>query len=82
MNIVFWGSSDFSLPSLVELYERHKILAVVTNPDACCGRGLRDVVSTPVKKFAIEKNIPVLQPCNLKEKEFVDNLFSFQADIY
>ncbi len=82
MNIVFWGSSDFSVPSLELLYQKHNVLAVVTNPDACCGRGLKDIVSTPVKKFAIEKNISILQPCNLKDKEFIDNLFSFNADIY
>lgn len=82
MNLVFWGSSDFSIPSLELVYQKHNVLAVVTNPDACCGRGLKDIVSTPVKKFAIEKSIPVLQPCNLKDKEFIDNLFSFNADIY
>ncbi len=82
MNIVFWGSSDFSMPSLELLYHKHNVLAVVTNPDAFCGRGLKNIVSTPIKKFAVEKNIPLLQPCNLKDIDFINKLFSFNADIY
>ena len=62
MNIVFMGTPDFSLPSLKILLEsKHKILAVVTQPDKERGRGQK-VSLTPVKQFAVEHNLPVYQP--------------------
>ncbi len=82
MKVVFWGSSDFSIPSLELLLENHDVLAIVTNPDSYCGRGMKQITSTPVKKLGEEKKIPILQPCNLKDKDFQNELFKFDADIY
>ena len=77
------GTPDFSIPSLKILLEsKHDVLAVVTASDKQRGRG-RKISSTPVKKFAIENNIPVLQPEKLKNNpEFVEHLKKFDADIY
>ena len=62
MNIIFMGTPDFALPTLQRLYESdHRILTVVTQPDRPKGRN-RKPVSPPVKQFAIEHGLPVLQP--------------------
>jgi methionyl-tRNA formyltransferase len=83
MNIVFMGTPDFSLQSLKILLEsKHKILAVVTQPDKVRGRGQK-VSFTPVKEFAVEKNIPIYQPEKLKgNEEFVEQMKSHQADLF
>ena len=62
MNIIFMGTPDFALPSLQQLYESdHHVLAVVTQPDRPKGRD-RKLAPPPVKQFAIEHGLPVLQP--------------------
>ncbi len=83
MNIIFMGTPDFSIPSLKTLIEsKHNVLAVVTAPDKQRGRG-RKVSYTPVKEFAINNNLPVLQPERLKNNSsFVDELKQIDADLY
>ncbi|TDJ56932.1 MAG: methionyl-tRNA formyltransferase [Ignavibacteria bacterium] len=83
MNIIFMGTPDFSIPSLITLIEsKHNVLAVVTAPDKQRGRG-RKVSFTSVKEFAIKNNLPVLQPERLKNNSsFVDELKQFDADLY
>lgn len=83
MNIIFLGTPDFSIPSLKKLIEsKHNVLAVVTAPDKQRGRG-RKVSFTPVKEFAIRKNLRVLQPEKLKNNlEFTEELKQFDADIF
>ena len=59
MKIVFMGTPDFARDSLEAIYNAgHDILAVVTNVDKPKGRGMK-MIATPVKEFAIEKNLPV-----------------------
>lgn len=82
MRIVFWGSSDFSMPSLKTIFENHELMAVVTNPDRRFGRGMKQLHQTPVKKFALEKNIPVLQPSVLRSEDFYEDLKKFRADLF
>ena len=83
MKIIFMGTPDFSIPSLNTLLNsKHNVLAVVTAPDKQRGRG-RKISFTPVKEFALENNIPVLQPEKLKNNpEFVKQLKKFDAEIY
>ncbi|MGB5849235.1 MAG: methionyl-tRNA formyltransferase [Ignavibacteriaceae bacterium] len=83
MNIIFMGTPDFSIPSLNTLIEsKHNVLAVVTAPDKQRGRG-RKVSFTPVKEFAIENNLPVLQPERLKNNlELIEELKKIDADLY
>ncbi|MGE5497057.1 MAG: methionyl-tRNA formyltransferase [Syntrophothermus sp.] len=82
MKIVFMGTPEFAIPSLRILREnKHEILAVVTTPDKERGRGQK-VTYTPVKTFALENNIPVLQPVSLKEPEFISALKDLNADLY
>jgi len=70
MKIAFFGTPDFAVPSLRALVEsrKHDVVCVVTQPDRPSGRG-RELTPSPVKKFAIENNIPTFQPENVS-KEF------------
>lgn len=82
MKIVFMGTPEFAIPSLrILLDNKHEILAVVTTPDKERGRGQR-VTFTPVKSFALENNIPVLQPVSLKEPDFIATLKGLNADLF
>ncbi|NWF50434.1 MAG: methionyl-tRNA formyltransferase, partial [Ignavibacteriaceae bacterium] len=83
MNIVFMGTPDFSIPSLKILLEsKHKILAVITQPDKERGRGQK-ISFNPVKQFAVDKNIPVYQPEKLKgNQEFVEQMKALQPDLF
>ena len=59
LNILFMGTPDFAKESLEAVYKAgYNILGVVTNPDKPKGRGMK-MVASPVKEFAIEKNIRV-----------------------
>ncbi len=83
MKIIFMGTPDFAVPSLKILVEsQHEILAVVTSPDKERGRGQK-VSFTTVKKFAVEKNLPVIQPAKLKNNPaFIEELNKYNADLY
>jgi methionyl-tRNA formyltransferase len=61
MRILFAGSPEFAVPSLVSLHEDHQITAVLTNPDRPAGRG-KLPEATPVKEQALALGLPVLQP--------------------
>lgn len=81
LRIVFFGTPEFATGVLRELQEStHKIVAVVTAPDKPAGRG-RKLNESDVKKYAVENNIPVLQPVNLKSDSFIEELASFNADL-
>jgi methionyl-tRNA formyltransferase len=82
MKIVFFGTPDFAVPSLKRMLESsHEVAAVVTAPDKERGRG-RKVSFTPVKEFAIENALPVLQPENLKNGNFIAELKKINADVF
>lgn len=82
MKIIFMGSPDFAIPSLKKLFEsQHTVVAVVTTPDKERGRG-RQVTFTPVKEFALQNSISVLQPDDLKDANFISQLKDFQADLF
>lgn len=81
LRIIFMGTPEFSVPSLQALVEHgFEVVAVVTAPDKPQGRG-KKILPSPVKQYALEKNIPVLQPANLKNSEFIEELRSYQADL-
>jgi methionyl-tRNA formyltransferase len=82
MKIIFMGTPDFAIPSLLAiLNSKHNLAAIVTTPDKERGRGQK-ITYTPVKEFAIKNNIPVLQPENLKDEKFFDKLKEINADIF
>ena len=82
LNILFMGTPDFAKESLEAVYNsKYNIIGVVTNPDKPKGRGMK-VVASPVKEFAIEKNIPVYQPEKVKNNtEFIEKIKELNPDI-
>lgn len=75
------GTPDFAVGPLKTLIDnKFNIVAVITGPDRPQGRG-RKVIPSPVKQFAVEHNIPVLQPEKLKNPEFIEELKSYNADL-
>lgn len=82
LKIVFFGTPEFAVESLNALLENNfNIKAVVTMPDKIAGRGHK-IIQSDVKKFALQKNIQVLQPERLKSEEFVDSLRRIEADLF
>lgn len=84
IKIVFFGTPDIGLKSLEYLYDSDKIdvLAVVTQPDKPAGRGHKLQMS-PIKKFAVKKNIPVFQPKSIrKEFDIQEELKKLEPDFF
>lgn len=76
------GTPDFAVTSLQFLLEAgYPIVGVITAPDKPGGRGMKEMISSAVKKFALEHNLPLLQPVNLKAKSFLNELKSLNADL-
>lgn len=75
------GTPDFAVQSLKDLVENgYNVVAVVTMPDKPAGRGHKLQFSA-VKEYALEQNLPLLQPTNLKEEAFIEELRSYKADL-
>lgn len=82
MKIVYMGTPDFAVAPLEAILKAgHEVSAVVTQPDKQKGRG-KEVQMTPVKECALRHGIPVFQPAKIKEKEAVEQLSSYPADIF
>lgn len=81
MRIVFMGTPDFAIPSLRTLIEAgHEVVAVVTAPDRKAGRG-QSLRPSPVKAFALEQGLHVLQPEKLRNKAFLQELRDLEPDL-
>lgn len=79
--IVFMGTPEFAVASLDALVKAGmNVVAVVTAPDKAAGRGMKTSESA-VKKYAVENNIPVLQPEKLKSPAFLEALANLKPDI-
>jgi|TARA_B100001094_G_scaffold168664_1_gene163113 methionyl-tRNA formyltransferase len=76
------GTPDFAVRSLDAIIsDNYKIKAVITAPDKKAGRG-KKINCSEVKKYALEKNLKLLQPHNLKEENFINELKSIKADLF
>lgn len=81
MRIIFMGTPEFAVASLDALVNAgFTIAAVVTAPDKPAGRGMQ-LQQSAVKKYASEKNLPVLQPEKLKDPGFIAQLKELKADL-
>lgn len=78
--IVFMGSPEFALPTLRRLAESFQVIGVVTQPDRPAGRG-RTLAPPPVKQYAVERGIPVIQPERLKEPAALQQLTEWAPDV-
>ncbi len=82
LKIIFMGTPEFAVASLKALVENgYDVVAVVTQPDKPVGRHGSVLQPSEVKKYALEKGIPVLQPEKMKDPEFVQQLRGFNADL-
>ena len=76
------GTPDFAVRSLDAIIrDNYKVKAVITAPDKKAGRG-KKINYSEVKKFALEKNLKLLQPHNLKDENFINELKSIKADLF
>jgi len=82
LRVLFMGTPDFARESLKAIVEAgHRVEAVVTNPDRPKGRGMK-MVASPVKEYAVEKNIEVWQPERVKNnEELLEKIRSMAPDV-
>jgi len=82
MNIVFFGTSEFAIVALHRLIDsKHKVLAVVTQPDRQRGRRLK-VSPPPTKVLAETKGIPVFQPDDASGRDSIEYLKKLDAGLF
>ena len=74
------GTPALAVPCLETLARDHEVAVVVTQPDKLGGRGGKDVLSSPVKKWALERGVAVLQPERARNEKFVEELRAFTVD--
>ena len=81
LRIVFAGTPEFAARHLQALLDsQHSVVAVYTQPDRPSGRGQK-LTPSPVKQLALEHDIPVLQPGNLRSPEAQQELAALQSDL-
>lgn len=81
LRIIYMGTPEFAVPSFEILVENgFNVVAVITAPDKPKGRGQK-LATSPVKDAALKHNVPVLQPTNLKDPSFIEELKSYHANL-
>lgn len=78
--IIFFGTPDFAVKSLDAIYSNFNIQSVVTTPDRKSGRGQK-LNESDVKKYAQKQNINILQPDNLKDEGFINEVKKLDPDL-
>jgi methionyl-tRNA formyltransferase len=82
VKVLFWGTPDFAVPPLRALIgEGFDVVGVVTQPDRPVGRSRSTLEPPPVKKLALEEQVPVLQPERPRGDDFVSAVRSLEPDI-
>ena len=77
---VFMGTPAFSVPCLEKLHAVSDVVAVVTQPDKPRGRGQK-LTPSPVKAYAVEHGLPILQPMKVKDAAFIEALRKLQPEL-
>ncbi len=81
LRIVFMGTPELASHILSIIHQNgHLIAGVVTAPDRPAGRG-RKIRHSPVKEYALNNGLHLMQPANLKSQEFIDELSSLKPDL-
>lgn len=80
-NVVFMGTPDFAVPALQALIKHHHVVGVVTQPDRPSGRN-QQIQQSPVKQTALLADIPVFQPEKIRQRDAINQLKTWQADVY
>lgn len=82
LRIVYMGTPDFAVESLKRLVEGgYNIVGVITMPDKPVGRHQDTLQASPVKQYAVEHGLRVLQPVRLKDEAFLEELRALKADL-
>lgn len=82
MRILFWGTPEFATPALRALTgEGNDVVAVITQPDRPQGRSRSTLIASPVKEVALEEGIPVLQPEQPRDAQFMAQLQELEPDL-
>lgn len=81
LRIVFMGTPDFAVAILDALVKaKFNVVGIITAPDKPAGRG-RKIQESAVKKYALEQNLNILQPSNLKHEDFLNDLKELNANL-
>lgn len=81
LSIVYMGTPEFAVAPLKALLDAgYTVVGVVTAPDKPAGRGMK-LQASPVKQFAVERGLPVLQPEKLRDEAFLEALRAWKADL-
>ena len=80
LKVVFMGTPEFAIPSLAALIDKTEVISVVTQPDKPRGRGHK-LQPPPVKVFAQENNLPVIQPPKVKAPEIIEQIAALRPDL-
>ena len=80
LRVVFMGTPEFSVPTLVALRSNFHIAGVVTQPDKPRGRGLK-TIPTAVKKMAVDLELPVIEPARIAATEVLETLHEWNPNI-
>ena len=80
LRVIFMGTPEFAVPSLAALMKFTEIICVVTQPDRPKGRGHK-LLPSPVKIFAQERNLPIMQPERVKKAEIVEKIAEMEPDL-
>lgn len=82
LRIVYMGTPDFAVEPLSHLVEGgYNVVGVITMPDKPVGRHQTELFTSPVKKYALEHGLPILQPEKLKDENFLTELRALKADL-
>ena len=82
LRIIYLGTPEFAVEAVRRLVEGgYNVVAVVTMPDKPVGRHQNRLQASPVKEYAVQRGLPVLQPERLKDEGFLAELRSYQADL-
>jgi methionyl-tRNA formyltransferase len=78
--VVFMGTPTFAVPTLEALIDAHQVVGVVTQPDRPAGRGRR-MKPSPIKRVALERGLPLFQPCSLRTSEALGRLAAWEPQV-
>jgi methionyl-tRNA formyltransferase len=82
MRIIYMGTPEFAVPALKILVENgYDIVGVITATDKFGGRGGKKLIESDVKKYAVKQGLNILQPRNLKDPNFVEEVRQLRADL-
>ena len=81
MRILFFGNTDFGLPTLESLsHSKYNLISVITNKDKKSGRG-KVYTSTPIKQYSLNNNINLIEIDDLNRRDFQDKIKAAEPDL-